>query len=109
MWLLSRRVGAAEESAAVAASRETVLAGGSRGRSMHRHDRLDEHLAKVPLFEGLSKKQLRHISQLATELDEPAGTVLIHEGKIGHEFIVVLEGELEVTHDGRVLGVHGPG
>jgi len=62
------------------------------GGRMHRHDRLDEHLAAVPLFEGLSKKQLRLISQLATELEEPAGTVLIREGKIGHEFIVVVEG-----------------
>ena len=76
---------------------------------MHRHDRLDEHLASVPLFEGLSKKQLRLISQLATELEEPAGTVLIREGKIGHEFIVVIEGEIEVTQDGQVLGEHGPG
>ena len=75
----------------------------------HRHDDLDEHLAAVPLFEGLSKKQLRLISQLATELEEPAGTVLIHEGKTGHEFIVVVEGEIEVTQDGRVLGEHGPG
>jgi CRP-like cAMP-binding protein len=76
---------------------------------MNRHDRLDEHLAKVPLFEGLSKKELRLISQLATELDEPAGTVLIEEGKLGHEFIVLVEGEIEVTRDGRTLGHHGPG
>ena len=53
-----------------------------------------------PLFQNLSKKQLRLISQLATELEEPAGTVLIHEGKAGHEFIVVIEGEIEVRHGG---------
>jgi CRP-like cAMP-binding protein len=76
---------------------------------MNRHDRLDEHLARVPLFEGLSKKQLRLISQLATELDEPAGTVLIEEGKVGHEFIVLVEGEIEVTQGGRELGRQGPG
>jgi CRP-like cAMP-binding protein len=76
---------------------------------MNRHDRLDEHLAQVPLFEGLSKKELRLISQLATELDEPAGTVLIEEGKMGHEFIVLVEGEIEVTQGGRTLGQHGPG
>ena len=76
---------------------------------MNRHDRLDEHLAKVPLFEGLSKKELRLISQLATELDEPAGTVLIEEGKPGHEFIVLVEGEIEVTKGGRTIGQHGPG
>ncbi|HLM18898.1 MAG TPA: cyclic nucleotide-binding domain-containing protein [Acidimicrobiia bacterium] len=76
---------------------------------MNRHDRLEDHLAKVPLFQGLSKKELRLISQLATELDEPAGTVLIEEGKVGHEFIVLVEGEIEVTQGGRKIGDHGPG
>jgi CRP-like cAMP-binding protein len=76
---------------------------------MNRHDRIDEHLAKVPLFEGLSKKQLRLISQLATELEEPAGTVLIKEGKAGHEFIIVIDGEIEVSQDGRIVAERGPG
>jgi CRP/FNR family cyclic AMP-dependent transcriptional regulator len=76
---------------------------------MHRHDVLDKHLADVPLFQGLSKKQLRLISQLATELEEPAGTVLIQEGKTGHEFIVVIEGEIEIRQGERLIGEHGPG
>ncbi len=76
---------------------------------MHRHDVLDEHLARVPLFVGLSKKQLRLVSQLATAAEEPAGTVLIEQGQVGHEFIVVVQGQLEVTRDGRVVGEHGPG
>jgi CRP-like cAMP-binding protein len=76
---------------------------------MHRHEVLDEHLATVPLFAGLSKKQLRLISQLATELEEPAGTVLIQEGKTGHEFLVVIEGTIEVRQGDRVVGEHGPG
>jgi CRP-like cAMP-binding protein len=77
--------------------------------TMHRHDVLDKHLATVPLFHDLSKKQLRLISQLATELDEPAGTVLIQEGKPGHEFIVVIEGEIEIRQHDRVIGEHGAG
>ena len=48
---------------------------------MDRHERIDEQLANVPLFSGLSKKELRLISQLATYLEEPAGTVLTEEGK----------------------------
>ena len=59
---------------------------------MDRHERIDEQLAKVPLFSGLSKKELQLISQLATYLEEPAGTVLTEEGKPGHEFIIVLDG-----------------
>ena len=76
---------------------------------MHRHDVLDEHLANVPLFVGLSKKQLRLVSQLATALEAPAGTVLIEQGTVGHEFIVVVHGEIEVSQGGRVVGEHGPG
>jgi CRP-like cAMP-binding protein len=63
----------------------------------------------VPLFVGLTKKQLRLISQLATELEEPAGTVLIQQGNVGHDFIVVVQGEIEVSQDGRVVGEYGPG
>jgi CRP-like cAMP-binding protein len=76
---------------------------------MHRHDVLDEHLAHVPLFVGLSKKQLRLISQLARAQEEPAGAVLIEQGKVGHEFIVVVHGEIEVSQGGRVVGEQGPG
>ena len=76
---------------------------------MDRHDRIEEQLAQVPLFEGLSKKELRMISQLATYLEEPAGTVLTREGAVGHEFIIVLDGEIEVSQGGRVVADRGPG
>ena len=76
---------------------------------MNRHDRIDEHLANVPLFEGLSKKALRLISQLATQIEEPAGTVLIQEGKVGREFIIVIDGEIEVSQGGRIVAERRPG
>ena len=76
---------------------------------MDRHDRIDEQLAQVDLFAGLSKKELRLISQLATYLEEPAGTVLTQEGEAGHEFIIVLDGEIEVRHGDRVVATRGPG
>ena len=70
---------------------------------MDRHERIEDQLAKVPLFSGLSKKELRLISQLATYLEEPAGTVLTEEGKPGHEFIIVLTGGASVTSRGREI------
>lgn len=76
---------------------------------MDRHDRIEEQLAKVPLFEGLSKKELRMVAQLATYLEEPAGTVLTREGAPGHEFIIVLDGEIEVRQGDRVVATRGPG
>ena len=76
---------------------------------MDRHERIEEQLAKVPLFSSLSKKELKLISQLATYLEEPTGTVLTEEGKPGHEFIIVLDGEIEVSQGGTVVAERGPG
>ena len=76
---------------------------------MDRHERIDEQLSHVPLFSSLSKKELRLISQLATYLEEPAGTVLVQEGKVGHEFIIVLDGEIEIRKGDQVIATRGPG
>jgi CRP/FNR family cyclic AMP-dependent transcriptional regulator len=76
---------------------------------MDRHVWIDEHIAAVPLFEGLSKKQLRRISALMTRLDLPAGKVLTREGQQGYEFVIVLEGEVDVRHEDRVVAARGPG
>jgi CRP/FNR family cyclic AMP-dependent transcriptional regulator len=73
------------------------------------HGSTEDWLKEVPLFKGLSKKQLRQVSSLATRLDEPAGTVLTKEGRVGYEFVIVLEGEIEVRHGDRVVATRGPG
>ena len=39
---------------------------------MH-HSWIDTELARVALFEGLSKPELRHVSAITTRLDLPAG------------------------------------
>jgi CRP-like cAMP-binding protein len=76
---------------------------------MDRHAWIDEQLAEVPLFQGLSKKQLRRISSLMTRIDRPAGQVLTREGEQGSEFFIVLEGEVEVRHGNRVIATRRPG
>ena len=76
---------------------------------MDRHDRIEQRLAEVPLFAGLSKKELRTIAHLATYLEEPEGTVLTAEGESGNEFIIVLEGEVEVQQGGEVIATRGAG
>ena len=76
---------------------------------MDRHAEIDKRLAAVPLFEGLSKQQLRRISVLMTPLDLPAGKVLTREGQQGYEFVIVLEGEVEVREGDRVVATCGPG
>ena len=76
---------------------------------MDRHAYIDERLAEIPLFQGLSKKELRHISSLATRLEVPAGKALTKEGQQGYEFIIVLEGEVEVRQHGEVIAKRGAG
>src|SRR5438309_2629151 len=80
-----------------------------RGAPMDRQAQVEEQLAQVPLFASLSKKDLRRISQLATPLQQPAGAVLTREGKVGHEFIIVLEGEVEIRKGDQLVATRGPG
>ncbi len=76
---------------------------------MDRHDRIEQRLAEVPLFAGLSKKELRTIAHLATYLEEPEGTILTAEGESGNEFIIVLGGQVEVQQGGEVIATRGAG
>jgi CRP-like cAMP-binding protein len=76
---------------------------------MARQESTDERLACIPLFEGLSKRQLSQVSSLMTLLDLKAGKVLARQGEIGREFLILLEGQVEVARDGKIIAVRGPG
>ncbi|MCC6223150.1 MAG: cyclic nucleotide-binding domain-containing protein [Thermoleophilia bacterium] len=66
-------------------------------------------LARAPLFDGLSKKELTALARSTDDLEVDAGKVLCREGELGHEFFVIVEGEAEVRKDGRQVGTLGPG
>jgi CRP/FNR family cyclic AMP-dependent transcriptional regulator len=66
-----------------------------------RKDAKLELLRQVPLFAGCSKRELSEIAMLADELALPEGATLIREGKLGHEFFLLLDGEVEVRRKGR--------
>jgi CRP/FNR family transcriptional regulator, cyclic AMP receptor protein len=66
-----------------------------------RKDARLELLRRVPLFAGCSKRELGEIATLADELALPAGTTLITEGKLGHEFFILVDGEVDVRAKGR--------
>jgi CRP-like cAMP-binding protein len=70
---------------------------------------LEQTLAEVPLFASLTPHQRSLVANLATRLEFPAATRLVAEGQIGREFLVVLEGEVEVCHDGTLIVTRGPG
>jgi CRP/FNR family cyclic AMP-dependent transcriptional regulator len=66
-----------------------------------RKDAKLEVLRRVPLFAGCSKKELAEIATLTDELSLPAGTSLIREGQLGHEFFALVEGEVDVRAKGK--------
>jgi len=68
-----------------------------------------ESLGRCQLFEGLSRKQLTELARLTEDVEVPAGAVVWHEGAIGYEFCVIVEGEAEVTRRGRRLATCGAG
>jgi CRP-like cAMP-binding protein len=69
----------------------------------------DELLARVRLFKDLSKKHLRRVRSLATRVDVAPGRVLAREGGAGHEFVVVLEGDVEVRQGDDMIATCGAG
>jgi len=68
-----------------------------------------ELLKQVPLFERLSKRELREIATLADELHLPAGRHLAKEGATGKEFVVLVEGAADVRRRGRKINTLGSG
>jgi CRP/FNR family transcriptional regulator, cyclic AMP receptor protein len=68
-----------------------------------------EALGRAPLFEGLSKKELAGLARVTEDLKVEPGTVLCREGKIGHEFFVIVDGEAEVTKGGKRIATRGGG
>jgi CRP-like cAMP-binding protein len=66
-----------------------------------RKDAKIELLKKVPLFAHLNKRGLQDVAQIADEIDLPAGKEMATEGDRGREFVVLLEGEAEVTKGGK--------
>jgi CRP/FNR family transcriptional regulator, cyclic AMP receptor protein len=66
-----------------------------------RKDAKVELLRRVPLFSGCSKRELSEISTLADELALPEGSTLVEEGRLGQEFFVLVDGEVEVRRNGK--------
>lgn len=76
----------------------------ARGRTAY----LD-HLSKVQLFSAASKKELEKLGKASDELEVPAGKELVEQGRVGHEFFLILEGTASVRRNGRKIATLGPG
>lgn len=69
-----------------------------------------EDLRRVPLFSGLSERQLRQLVKDFSERRVPVGALLAKQGEMsGVAFFVIAEGEAAVIVDGTRVATLGPG
>jgi CRP-like cAMP-binding protein len=66
-------------------------------------------LGVVPLFEGLTKKQLKKVADLADVARFMSGATIVKQGDIGDSFYVVLTGQAKVVVSGRTVNRLLPG
>jgi CRP-like cAMP-binding protein len=71
---------------------------------------VDDSLSRVPLFAGMSRRELAAVRRLSTPLrPQRAGKVLIRQGDQGAEFFIIIDGQAAVTIDGHEVAKLGPG
>lgn len=75
---------------------------------MARND-TDDRLRGIPIFSELSKKELRTVSRLMTQIDVKEGRALTREGEVGREFMIIVEGSAVVRRNGRKIAELGAG
>ncbi len=73
------------------------------------HDTKVDSLRRAPLFADLSKDELRQLARASEDIEVRAGKVLCREGELAREFFVIIDGEVEVTRDGRRLSTLSDG
>jgi CRP/FNR family cyclic AMP-dependent transcriptional regulator len=54
-------------------------------------------IEKVPLFAGLSAKEMNQIARSVNEIEVPPGTRLAAVGEAGNELFIIIDGEALVT------------
>jgi CRP/FNR family cyclic AMP-dependent transcriptional regulator len=73
------------------------------------HDSKADALAAAPLFRNLSRSDLVALAKVTEDLEMEEGKVLAREGEIGHEFFVIVDGEVEIAKGGVPVRKLGPG
>jgi CRP/FNR family cyclic AMP-dependent transcriptional regulator len=70
---------------------------------------LKDDLRELDLFSEASRSELDVIGKQLTRLKVKAGRVLVREGAIGNEFMILVDGMAEVTQGGRSIATIGRG
>jgi CRP/FNR family cyclic AMP-dependent transcriptional regulator len=66
-------------------------------------------LERVPLFAGCTQREREQVARRADTVDIPEGRQLLIEGRLPHEFFLILDGEVDVLHGTDRLATLGPG
>ena len=72
-------------------------------------DERTEILGRVPLFDGLSEKEIAAVANAAKERRYDTGDVIVSEGEGGVGFFVIAEGSARVETHGERRATLGPG
>jgi CRP-like cAMP-binding protein len=70
---------------------------------------VEKRLADVPLFAGLTKKELGHLAGGAEVVDVPKDAPVVVQGDHGEGVFVILSGGAKVVRNGRSVARLGPG
>ena len=70
---------------------------------------LRDDLRELDLFSEASRSELAVIARQLTRLKVKAGRVLVREGAIGNEFMIMVNGMAEVTQAGQSIATLGRG
>jgi CRP/FNR family transcriptional regulator, cyclic AMP receptor protein len=66
-------------------------------------------LKSTPLFEDVPDDELAQIAGFAQEVNVEGGRELVREGDFSYEFMLIEEGQAEVTRHGEHVNDLGPG
>jgi CRP/FNR family transcriptional regulator, cyclic AMP receptor protein len=70
---------------------------------------LKDDLRELDLFSEASRSELAVIAKQLTRLNVQAGRVLVREGGVGNEFMIMVSGMAEVTQGGHSIATLGRG
>ncbi len=71
--------------------------------------KLETVLASVPIFEDLSRKQLKKVAAVSDLVEYMQKHSIVREGEIGDSFFVILRGQANVTTGGKTVSKVMPG
>ena len=66
-------------------------------------------LGDIAIFAELSKRELKALEKLMTEVEKREGSVLTRQGEPGREFMIIASGTAAVDIDGETVAHLGPG